>query len=276
MNKIKVSIILPTYNGAKFISGAIKSVSAQSYKDWELLVIDDGSTDKTAEIVEELSKKDSRIKYFRNEKNLGIQKTLNKGLKLARGEYVARIDDDDRWVDVDKLKKQVEFLDKNPDYILVGMGVIVVNEDGDELFRFLNPQTDEDIRKKILSRNCFTHSSVMFRKEVAINLGGYSESEDVKHIEDYDLWLKFGRNGKMANLPMHAIHFIMRDKSISSKNKNIQLRRNIKIAKKYRKFYPNYFKASAKNYLRLFMYGVFKFIPFLKLKASILRKYKES
>lgn len=275
MEITRVSIILPTYNGEKFISGAIESVLAQSYKDWNLLVIDDGSTDKTAEIVKEFSKKDTRIKYFRNERNLGIQKTLNRGLKLAQGEYIARIDDDDRWIDSNKLKKQVEFLDNNYNYVLIGTGTVVVDKNGRELFRFLNPQTDEDIRKRILSRNCFTHSSVMFRKKEILRLGGYDETKDVQHSEDYNLWLGVGMIGKFTNLSIYATQFTMHKKSISFKNKFTQLKRNISISKKYKDFYPNYPISFLRNIIKLMGYIVFRVLPFDKIGNSILKRYKE-
>ena len=227
MNTLKVSIILPTYNGSRFIQRSIESILLQSFADFELLVIDDGSTDSTAEIIQEATRSDSRIVYLKNEKNLGIQKTLNKGLRAAKNEYIARIDDDDLWVDEDKLKKQVEFLDTHPDYVLVGTGVIIQNEEGAELFSFLNPQTDEEIRKKILGKNCFTHSSVMFRKSAAIKFGGYDESQETRHIEDYDLWLKLGTIGKIANLPCYSVRFTLRPGNISSKNKIVQFRKDL-------------------------------------------------
>ena len=128
-----VSILLPAYNGSKRIEGAIRSVIGQTYTNWELLVIDDGSIDKTAEIVDNFTKNDTRIKYIKNEFNLGIQKTLNYGLRESKGEYIARIDDDDIWCDKEKLNKQVDFLNTNPKCVLVGTGVIIVDKDNKEL-----------------------------------------------------------------------------------------------------------------------------------------------
>jgi glycosyltransferase involved in cell wall biosynthesis len=199
MNKL-VSIILPTYNGADRISESIKSVLNQTYTNWELLVIDDGSKDNTKEIVENFAKSEPRIKYIKNENNLGIQKTLNKGIREAKGEYIARIDDDDIWCDLKKLEKQVGFLEKNKDYVLVGTGVIVVDESGKELFRYLVPVSDYDIRERILGKNCFVHSSVVFRKAVVLGLGGYGEGSDVRNMEDYDLWHSSQSDDKGYNL----------------------------------------------------------------------------
>ncbi len=276
MNTLKVSIILPTYNGSRFIRRSIESILLQSFVNFELLIIDDGSTDSTAEIIQEAARSDSRVVYFKNEKNLGIQKTLNKGLNAARGEYIARIDDDDLWVDENKLKKQVEFLDTHPDYVLVGTGVIIQNEEGTELFRFLNIQNDEKIRKSLLGKNCFTHSSVMLRKSAAMKFGGYDESQETRHIEDYDLWLKLGTIGKLANLPVYAVRFTLRPGNISSKNKTIQFRKDIEMIKKYKKHYPNYLNAYLRGYLRLIFYGVFSILPLAALKNKILKIYKEN
>lgn len=271
-----ISILLPTYNGAKRISKAIESVQAQSYVDWELLVIDDGSKDNTKEVVEDFVKDDSRIKYIKNQENLNIQKSLNKGLREAKGEYIARIDDDDIWIDKDKLKKQIEFLKEDSEYVLVGTGTIVVDENEKELFRYFGPQADSEIRNKILSKNCFTHSSVMFRKSSVEKFGGYSEGESVKHLEDYDLWLKLGTIGKLKNLDIYGVRFSVRSDSISSVNKIEQFQKNIVLSKLYKNKYPNYIKATIFNYVRLFLYKIFKLLPIGGLKNKIIAIYKRN
>jgi glycosyltransferase involved in cell wall biosynthesis len=275
MEKI-VSIILPTYNGEKYIKRAIESIIAQSFSRWELLVIDDGSVDNTKDIIVEYSSKDNRIIYLKNEVNLGIQKTLNKGLREAKGEYIARIDDDDEWIDTDKLKKQVEFLNNNPDHVLVGTGVIVIDESGLELFRYLLPEKDKNIKKKILGKNCFVHSSVMFRKDLALSLGGYSEDTAVKHIEDYDLWLKLGTVGKLANLSIYAVKFTLRGGSISSVNKIEQFKKNINLANKYKNKYPNYFGALFRSYIRIVVYGFILKSPIRFSLNKLTKFYKEN
>lgn len=270
----KISIILPTYNGGKYIRRAIESVVTQSFKDWELLVIDDGSTDNTKEIVESFN--NPQIIYLKNEKNLGIQKTLNRGLKEAKGEYIARIDDDDEWVDSQKLEKQFNFLDENKNYVLIGTGVIVVNEEGEELFRYLLPSEDEDIRSKILGKNCFVHSSVMFKKDTALKFGGYDESANTRHVEDYDLWLKLGTVGKFANLPTHAVKFTQRKGSISGKNKIEQFKKNITLIKTYKNKYPKYIGAFIRAYVRLIIYGFILKSPIKFSLNKLIKIYKEN
>lgn len=272
--KIIVSIILPTYNGARYIKRAIDSVIAQTFSDWELLVIDDGSKDDTGNIVKEYTNKDSRIIYLKNEINLGIQKTLNKGLKEAKGKYIARIDDDDEWIDKDKLKKQIEFLENNKDYVLIGTGVVVVGEEGIELMRYLLPETDIEIRNKILSKNCFVHSSVVFKKDTALTFGGYDESKDSKHIEDYDLWLKLGTIGMFANLPICGLKFTQREGSISSIHKLEQFKKNINLIKKYKYKYSKYYRSIIFSYLRFKLYDIYLLLIPNKIKTKILKLYK--
>ena len=271
-----ISIILPTYNGASRIRRAIESVIAQSYTDWELLVIDDGSTDATGEVVEAFVLRDARIRYTKNEHNLGIQKTLNRGLHIAQGGYIARIDDDDIWSDAGKLQKQVEFLSSHPDHVLVGTGVIVVDEAGSEMLRYRLPQTDSAIRAKILSKNCFVHSSVLFVKRAALQFGGYSQSSTTLHIEDYDLWLKLGVIGKFANISEYAVTFTLREGGLSSQHKKEQFEKNRALIEKYRRMYPGYTTARFWSWVRVHIYGFLMRRPLRNVVTPLLRFYKEN
>jgi len=273
---IKVSIILPTYNGAEYIKRAIESVLSQSFSDWELIIINDSSVDDTENIIKKYIDKDSRIIYFKNEKNLGLQKTLNRGLKEVRGEYIARIDDDDEWIEKNKLENQIKFLENNSDYVLVGTGVVTVDENSKELYRYFLPQNDREIRKRLLVKSCFAHSSVVFKKETALKFGGYDEGEEVKHVEDYDLWLKLGTVGKLFNLPDFGTKLVLRGNSISAKNKLDQFRKNIKLSQKYRNNYPNYFASVIFNYTKLIFYKIFTVIPLPALKNKFIKIYKAS
>jgi glycosyltransferase involved in cell wall biosynthesis len=225
-----VSIILPTYNGSAWIRRAVDSVVAQSFIDWELIIIDDGSS----EDIQGKLPSDPRIRYLKNASNLGIQKTLNRGLAEANGQYIARIDDDDMWSDTTKLEQQVAFLAANPDHVLIGTGVVLVDEKGNELSRYTLPTTDRAIRAKILRKNCFIHSSVVFRN----NGVRYSEEKTVFHAEDYELWLRLGMQGKVANLPLYGVTFMVRSNSLTGRNRCIQAWRILKLAWKYKTMYP--------------------------------------
>ncbi|MFA7192131.1 MAG: glycosyltransferase [Candidatus Paceibacterota bacterium] len=195
----KVSIIMPTYNGSKWIKRAIDSIKAQSYTDWELLVVDDGSTDDTGSIIKDLALNDHRIRYIKNDQNMGIQKTLNRGLREALGVYIARIDDDDIWCDIEKLAKQVEFLDKNPEYSLVGTNVILIDEKGNEISKSNRESSDLNIRKIILSKNPFAHSSVVFIRDAVISIGGILSLEFLNILKIMNCGLELAH---LINLPI--------------------------------------------------------------------------
>lgn len=247
----KISVVIITYNREKYLKEAIESVLEQSLRDFELIIIDDASTDRTPEIIKDYSSRDPRVKYFRNEKNLGISKSRNIALKMAQGKYVAVLDSDDLWLDFDKLKKQYNFLEGNlsAGFVLAGTGVVVIDESGRELKRYFNPLTDASIRREILLRNPIAHSSAMFLKEAVVNLGGYDET--LKIGEDYDLWLRIGKRWKFTNLAGYSIKY----RAHVSGAWNASLYNGAKVAfqimKKYQNDYPNYKKALLKASLRM-------------------------
>lgn len=252
----RVSIILPTYNRAKLIGRAIQSVLDQSYEDWELIVIDDASTDETSRVLKEWQRKDGRIRVITNAENLypDISKTLDKGLEAAQGEYIARIDDDDYWCSKDKLKKQVEFLDAHPAYVIVGSGVIVVDGKGRELFRYLKREHDGNIRRHALFANPFSHTTVLFRKDVALSLGGYGSW---RFAEDWDLWLKMGMKGKLYNIPEYLAVYMLAGQNKSFTHQHEQGRMILEFLKSHRREYPRFLPA---YFLNLIAYW-YSFLP---------------
>lgn len=264
MKKIKEILGEPT------IKIILISVLNQSFPDFEFIIIDDGSTDNTFLIINEWAKKDKRIIILKNEKNLGIQKSANRGLKIAQGEYIVRIDDDDdEWIDQNKFKKQVEFLDKNPDYVLVGTKSIVVDKNNQELYQIDQSGLDETLRKKMLLNNFFITSTILFRKDALLKVGGYSEAEKEKHVEDYDLVLKLGTIGKIAILDFYGMKFIHHHR-ISQKYKKEQLKKSLYLIKKYRGYYSEHCKAFLIRLIGLVIYG-FLGLPLL---AVLKNKFK--
>ncbi|MGC9611138.1 MAG: glycosyltransferase [Minisyncoccia bacterium] len=243
----QISVVLPTFNRSVLLNRAIESVIGQSFWDWELIVIDDASTDDTPEVLAGWAAKDKRIKAFRNERNFypDISETLNKGLKLARGKYIARLDDDDLWRDNDKLKKQYEFLESHPDYAVVGGGVVVVDENGRELFRYFKKEKDEEIRKRALFGNPFSHTTVMFRRSPALSVGGYG---DWRNAEDWDLWLKLGEKGKLYNFPEYFTDYLLAGQNKSFLYKRDQAMAILKFIKSHKKEYPNFWPAYFINF----------------------------
>jgi len=238
----QVTIILPTYNRVRLLSRAIESVRRQTFTDWELFIIDDASTDETSKALREWQVRDPRIKVFHNEINQypDISKILNQGLVLARSQYIARLDDDDWWCDSDKLKKQVDFLENHPEYVVVGTGVIVVNGAGRELYRYLKNETDVAIRRRALFANPFTHPAVLYRREEAVRVGGYG---DWHYAEDWALWLELGKSGKFYNLPQYLTCYTMAGQNKSWIHQRLQTKTVLEIIKKHRSAYPNFWPA---------------------------------
>lgn len=244
-----------TWNRAHFLDKAIESIRAQSYSDWELVIADDGSTDDTPHVAKKWKSKDSRIVYVRNVVNQGISKNYNTGLRLAKGEYVAMIDDDDPWCDSRKLEKQVAFLDANPDYVGCGGGVIVVDTEGKELYRYFKPLTNEEIRSLILFSNPMANSTTMFRLGVAKKVGLYDET--IRYSGDRDFWLKMGLQGKLMNVKEYYSYYTMSGNNTSIAKIRPHLKTSLAVMKRYKGKYPHYFSALLLNELQY----AYSFLP---------------
>jgi len=251
-----VSIIMPTFNRANLIGMAIDSVLKQNYENWELLIIDNESSDNTKEVVEKFSRIDIRIKYNYVKKNLeiGIADYLNYGINISAGKYIARLDDDDEWYDPDKLVKQVNFLEKNREYVIIGGGAIMVDGNRKEMFKFFKRENDPEIRDHALYANPFVHNTVLFRKDAAIEAGSYKQ---IKFVEDWDLWLRLGKIGKFYNFQEYFSLYMNAGQNRSNENQRLTSKIILQYIKSYRNIYPNYKKALALN----FMQFLFSFTP---------------
>ncbi|MBI4095113.1 MAG: glycosyltransferase family 2 protein [Candidatus Liptonbacteria bacterium] len=246
MTKPKVTILMATWNRAGLIGRAIESVRNQSFKSWELIIADDGSTDGTPKAIKEWQKKEPRIVYTRSEVNEGISKNYNRGLQMARGEFVAMIDDDDPWCDQKKLEKELAFLEKNPEYVGVGGGVIVVDPSGKELYRYLKPKTDAEIRKYMLFSNPMANSTTLFPKSVGERVDWYDET--TRYSGDRDFWLKMGRIGKLHNLPEYFSYYTASEMNTSTARIRPHLKASLMVMKRYKRDYPHYYPALFINY----------------------------
>ncbi len=244
----KVSIQILTKNRSAELGQALLSVEKQSFKDYEVIVVNDGSADNTKEILENFKLKILNFKIIQHQSSLGITTSRQEALLASQGEYVAVLDDDDEWIDTEKLKKQVEYLDAHKEVVLCGGGIKISNfkfqisnekqenlkpnvaDEANTKLKF-RPQTDEQIRRTMLFRNNFFTSTVMFRREVAMKAGGFVKDED-DFAEDYDLWLRMGKLGKMHNfqepftayrVPNYNTHrfkaFLKKQSRLISKNK---------------------------------------------------------
>jgi glycosyltransferase involved in cell wall biosynthesis len=192
----KVTVVIPVYNREKYLAAAIDSILAQTFTDFGLLVIDDGSADGSVEIVR--SYRDPRIRLVCNETNLGVPKTRNRGIQLARGEYLAFLDSDD-WAYPERLAKQVAFLDSHPDYAAVGAWIAWMDEEGHSLRRVKRkPVSPDEIAAQRLFRQGIENSASMAQTAV---LREYGHREEYDLSEDFDLWARIAAKHKLATLP---------------------------------------------------------------------------
>jgi len=193
----KVSVIITVYNGERYLKEAIESILAQSFGNFELVIVDDGSTDDTSKILEHYKNKDSRIKTITHTTRMGQSKARNEGINNSSGEYIAILDADDISLPY-RLEEQVKFMESHKEIGLVGSAAYEIDEKGNILGVIPVIECNKDIQKELLVRNCFVHSSIMFRREIFRKIGGYREEFIV--AEDYDFILRIAENYKVHNL----------------------------------------------------------------------------
>ena len=198
MSDPTVSVLLPVHNGERYLRAAVDSVLDQTFADFELLAIDDGSTDATAEVLRQYAAGDARVRVV-SRPNRGLVHTLNEGIDLARGRYIARMDADD-LCRPDRLEVQVAYLDAHPDCVLVGSRVLVVDPDGLPIRTMATEQTHEAIDHAHL--NCgwpVVHPAVTMRTDAVRRVGCYRDQYNT--LEDTDLFLRLAEVGRLANVP---------------------------------------------------------------------------
>lgn len=193
----KVTVFIPVYNRATYIAAAIDSILAQRFRDFELLLLDDGSTDGSVAVMRSYTA-DPRVRLVCNEEHHGIPQTRNQGRSLARGQYLAMLDSDD-IAHPARLGKQVAFLDRHPDYALIGTWTGGMDENGRLLRKLrLPPVSPAEVHVQLLFQCCPTQSSVMARTDL---LRAYRYREEYKVSSDFDLWVRLARQYKLGNLP---------------------------------------------------------------------------
>ncbi len=204
INETAITVLMPAYNAERYIGEAIQSVLQQTFIDFELLIVNDGSTDGTEKIIRNFF--DDRIVLI-NKSHEGISKALNTGLKYAKGKYIARFDADDICFP-ERLQKQIAFLETHPNYLLTGSDAEYILATGEFLFNFKCIAHEHgEIIGKLFFYCPIIHSSVMYRKDVVIEAGYYSEH--AHHFEDYLLWAQLAKKGKLHNIskPLIKVRF---------------------------------------------------------------------
>ncbi len=201
MKKTIVTVLMSVYNGEKYLHTAVDSILKQTFNDFEFIIINDGSIDKTRVILE--AYQDERIVLIHQE-NKGLTSALNKGLSLAKGEYIARMDADDSCMP-ERLEKQVACLKENPEVVLLGTNCFNVSGDGTLIGQVDLPIDEVEIKWNLLFYNCLRHSTVMFRKKEVKKLGGYKST--ICYAQDYDLWLRISERYPIACLKDPLIYY---------------------------------------------------------------------
>lgn len=231
-----VSIILPVKNGSDYISGAIDSLLSQTFSNFELIVIDDGSTDQTAQIVKGYS--DPRITLVSQE-NQGVSKATNRGFAMARGKYITRHDHDDLSLPT-RIEKQVQFLENHPQCYFVGTWAQIWEGNNPTYRIHRHPTKPAEIAFFLLFNSPFVHTSCLYRKEVFDVTHGYTSNEDRVPPEDYEYFSRISRLYEMANIPEALVVYREVPNSMSS-----MLRSNQRAAKE--KFIFNLSRISSEN-----------------------------
>ena len=260
-NNCKISVLLCTYNDERTIKKCISCILSQSFIDFEFIIINDGSNDKTREIIGQYSELDKRIRVF-DQENKGLTKALNKGIRIAKGKYIARIYADDISYK-ERLYRQYNFLEKNENIVLVGAQRII-NDNIDNLIKKDQlPLITNEIREKAMNRNPFFHSLVMFKRDIIEKVGYYDES--FRYVQDYELWSRIIHDYETANLD-EVLGEKNIEKSAISFRDDLSLQRSIYSLKaRYRNFKRG-------NYSLLSIWCLF--LPIYRVLRSLITHIK--
>lgn len=238
-----VSVLLSVFNGAERLPVTLASLASQTYTDWELVAVDDASSDTSWSILKEFQSRFSgRVQLIRNEQNRGLTQSLNRAAEVAKGKFLARIDVGDEYFS-SKLQQQVNFFSHHPDYGLIGCNYI--NQLGVAGAKRTSqvPETDCAIRQAIFRKNPFAHSCIVMRTDLFHQAGGYDTT--VRYGQDYDLWFRLLQRTKAANLPEVLCLRLLDDQSLSITFRRAQMRQTLKTQWRYMN------KLKPKHYLYL-------------------------
>lgn len=210
-----ISVLMGVYNCADTVVEAVQSIIDQTVSDWELIICDDGSADDTYEVVRALAEKEPRIVLIRNERNMGLAPTLNNCLRIARGTYTARMDGDDICAP-DRFEKELAVLEADPDCAVVSCDMISFDQDG---VYGVSHYLEKPEKKDLIKRSPFCHAGCMMRREILLQLNGYSEAEAVRRMEDYDLWFRLYQAGFYGRNIPEALYSMRDDRNAFKRRK---------------------------------------------------------
>lgn len=209
-----VTIIMPVHNGEKYLREAIESILAQTFSNFTFLIIDDGSTDDSVNIIN--SYDDNRIKLLINEKNIGISKSLNRGIDNSQTKYIARMDQDDISFP-NRIEEQINFMEAHPEIGICGTWMMAFNEEKQKVLK-KRPVKNNDIRAMLLFNNPMAHPTVMIRKE-SLDANNLRYNHEFDGLEDYDLWERMSMVTKMENIPKALLLYRLHSTQLSRTSK---------------------------------------------------------
>jgi len=216
MNNLVISVIMPVYNSEKYLKYTIESILCQSFKHFEFIIIDDGSTDNSFQIIRKYAERDNSRIIIINKGKQGLVSALNDGLTLAKGRYIARTDSDDISLP-DRFKLQLGYMRKNPGCAILGSDVLLIDEDGDPVARNIHPTNHDEILEGLLKGRgeYIRHSTTFFRKDYINRIGGYRE--ETEWAEDLDLYLRLSEIGRLSNLKEVLLKYRVHRESVNYK-----------------------------------------------------------
>lgn len=231
-NKKLISVVLPVYNCKEYIRDSVQSILQQTYKNFELIIVDDGSEDGTLDILNNF--KDKRIRLYKNKYNRGLIYSLNKALNKSKGQFIARMDADD-ICELNRLQKQINYLDKNKEISVVGSAVALIDNNNRVKRKYLYPLNDNLIKWSMFFSCSVCHPSVMIRSHVVKKINGYSFK--AKFAEDYDLWFRLiKKKYKFSNLKDSLLKLRKHKRNVSIENFNAHFLMGAKISHKIIQF----------------------------------------
>jgi glycosyltransferase involved in cell wall biosynthesis len=207
--EVKVSVVMSCYNGAATITQAIESIVNQSFEHFELIIIDDGSTDQSKEIILQFCQKDQRIRLIENEVNIGLAASLNKGIQAAKSSFITRMDADD-WAMPSRIEIQYQYMKDHQHIDILGTAMVQINKEGKEVGIISLPENHKDIVQRIFKKPLVYHPTIMIKKEIYARYGYYDES--LRWAEDADLWYRIYDRVQFHNLPDVLLRYSIKER----------------------------------------------------------------
>ncbi len=271
MNSVKLSVVMPACNAEQYISEAIESILYQTFKDFEFVIIDDASIDNTWTIIQKHARNDNRIIPLKNKDNLKLSRTLNKGIAVSKGKYIARMDADDISVK-DRFQKQFDYMERNPEVGILG-GTMELRDINNRIIgKRQYSLTDRQIRKMIYRYCPFCHPSIMIRKSVLDQAGGYDGKWNP--AEDYDLYFRIGKYSRFANLEDILLRYRVIPMSMTTGLTNEMYFKTLNIRKKYSN--DDFYKMSLFDKVYTFLQRIAIYILPIRFKIWLFHVFRDS